>query len=111
MSRIKKLGAIKIIGVDMSTKMLEIAQKENKDKNIKYINLPMEDLDQLSMKPDIVFSSLAFHYVKDYKTLVLKIYNLLNEKGILIFSQENPFNSSYHDDKGPRWEKDEKVSK
>ena len=42
-------------------------------------------------KFDIVISSLAFHYVKDYNKLIKDIYSLLNKGGYLIFSQEHPF--------------------
>jgi SAM-dependent methyltransferase len=107
----KKLGAKRIVGIDISTKMLAIAKSENHDKDIEYINLPMEDIDKLNMKFDIVCSSLAFHYVKDLKDLILKVYNILNNDGVLIFTQEHPLATSYSDTKGPRWEKDETGTK
>ena len=50
----------------------------------------MENLDTINYKFDIVISSLAFHYVEDYKKLIDDIYNLLNDDGYLIFSQEHP---------------------
>lgn len=107
----KKLGAKKVVGIDISTKMIETAKVENNDDLIEYINLPMEDIDKLDMKFDIVCSSLAFHYVKDFKDLIIKIYNLLNKDGFLIFSQEHPLTSTYSEGLGPRWEKDELGNK
>ena len=52
--------------------------------------MSMSELDKLSMKFDIVYSSLAFHYVPDFQKLANDIYNLLNEGGYLLFSQEHP---------------------
>ena len=39
----------------------------------------MEDISKIEGKFDIVFSSLAFHYVKDYDKLTKDIYNLLDD--------------------------------
>uniref|UniRef100_UPI003265F522 class I SAM-dependent methyltransferase n=1 Tax=uncultured Eubacterium sp. TaxID=165185 RepID=UPI003265F522 len=63
----------------------------NKLKDIDYKVIAMEDINQINEKFDIVISSLAFHYIKDYNKLIKDIYNLLNKDGYLIFSQEHPF--------------------
>lgn len=52
--------------------------------------MAMEDIDKLEGKFDVVISSLAIHYVKDYDKLIKDIYNLLNKDGILIFSIDHP---------------------
>jgi 2-polyprenyl-3-methyl-5-hydroxy-6-metoxy-1,4-benzoquinol methylase len=100
-----KLGARKVVGVDISQKMLDIAEIENKEETISYINLSMEEIEQLNETFDVVTSSLAFHYIKEFDTLVKNIYNLLNPGGHLIFSQENPINTCFSS--GSRWTKDE----
>ena len=82
-------GAKKVIGIDISEKMLEIAKQENADSKITYINMPMENIFELTEKFDIVISSLAFHYVEDFAGVVKNVFNLLNENGTFIFSQEN----------------------
>ena len=46
-------GAEKVVGIDISTKMLEIAKEENSDPKITYINMPMEDIGELSEKFDL----------------------------------------------------------
>ena len=64
--------------------------KDNKVDGVEYQVMPMEEISTIDTKFDIIISSLAFHYIKDYNKLIKDIYNLLNENGILLFSQEHP---------------------
>jgi SAM-dependent methyltransferase len=89
-----KLGAAKVTGLDISAKMLEIARNENSFPNIQYINKSMTDLDEITEKFDVVFSSLAVHYIEDFDKLVKDIYNHLNQGGYFIFSQEHPLTTA-----------------
>ena len=102
-------GAKKVVGIDISKKMLEVAEKENHHSKITYLNLPMESLSQISEKFDLVVSSLAIHYVKDFEKLASDVFNLLNENGLFVFSQEHPLNTCFSE--GNRWTKDEKGNK
>lgn len=83
-------GATSVVGIDISEKMLEVANKEFSDKRIKYLNMSMTDISQLSWKFDVIYSSLAFHYINDFETLSKDMYALLNNGGYLLFSQEHP---------------------
>lgn len=107
--RFVESGAKKVIGIDISEKMLEIAKQENADSKITYINMPMENIWQLNEKFDIVVSSLAFHYVQDFSGVVKNIYDMLNENGVFLFSQENPLCTCFSG--GNRWTKDENGNK
>ncbi len=89
-----KLGAAKVTGLDISAKMLEIARNENSFSNIQYINKSMTDLNEITEKFDVVFSSLAVHYIEDFDKLVKDIYNRLNQGGYFIFSQEHPLTTA-----------------
>lgn len=84
------LRAKEILGIDISKHMIKIAKENNNDENIKYKVMAMENINEIEEKFDIVISSLAFHYVKDYEKLINDIYNLLNDDGILIFSIDHP---------------------
>lgn len=86
----RELGAKEVLEIDISEHMIKIALDNNKDKKIKYKLMAMEDIDKLEEKFDVVISSLAIHYVKDYDKLIKDIYNLLNKDGILIFSIDHP---------------------
>ena len=95
--------AEKVIGIDISEKMLKEAKEKNQNDRIEYHNIDMQDIDKISEKFDIVFSSLAFHYIEDFKLLLKKINNLLNEDGVLLFSQEHPITTAPKG--GPTWTK------
>lgn len=102
-------GAEKVVGLDISQKMIEVAEVENKSSKIEYINLPMEELTLIGQKFDLVVSSLAFHYVEDFEGLIKDIYNILEDGGYLVFSQEHPLATSYST--GERWTKNNKGEK
>ena len=102
-------GAKRVVGVDISEKMLAVAESENSHKSIKYLKMPMEDIGGLRERFDVVVSSLAIQYVEDYQGLVNNIYNLLNDGGVLVFSQEHPINTCFSS--GSRWTKDENGKK
>ena len=88
-------GAAYILGTDISHKMLEIAREKNADEKIKYECKAMEDLDFEECSFDVVISSLAFHYVKDFAPLVQKIYKWLKKGGDFVFSVEHPVFTAY----------------
>ena len=102
-------GAKRVVGIDISTKMLEVAKKENSDPKIEYINMPMEEIAQLDENFDVVVSSLAFHYVEDFVGVLQNIHHLLCENGILLFSQEHPLVTAHSS--GARWTKNEEGEK
>ncbi len=83
-------GAACVVGIDISQKMLAVAEQENSRPNIDYINLSMTEISSLSESFDLVYSSLAFHYIEDLDKLMRDIVGLLNKDGILLFSQEHP---------------------
>ena len=70
--------------------MIDLANKFNKKDNTEYLCMDMQDIDKINLKFDLIISSLAIHYVKDYELLIKKIYNLLNDNGVFIFSLEHP---------------------
>lgn len=107
--RFVECGAEKVVGVDISEKMLEVAKIENSDKKITYLNMPMEEISQLSDRFDVVISSLAFHYVEDFDGVIRNVYEMLDENGVFIFSQENPLCTCHSG--GDRWTRDKNGNK
>jgi SAM-dependent methyltransferase len=85
-----KSGAKKVVGIDLSEKMLALANREYSHPKVTYLRMDMKDLSKITGPFDFVYSSLAFHYAEDFKTLVWDIYSLLNEGGHLLYSQEHP---------------------
>ena len=88
-------GAAKVLGIDLSEKMLRQAEKINSHEKITYMRTAMEDLEFPWHSFDIVLSSLAFHYVKDFPSLTGKIYKWLRPGGIFLFSVEHPVFTAY----------------
>ena len=86
--------------------MLALAKEKNAAPNIVYQCMAMEDLQLPAASFDVVFSSLAFHYVADFPAMIKKIQRWLKEDGQLIFSVEHPVFTSYgsqdwyYDEKG-----------
>ena len=72
-------GADKVIGTDLSEKMLEQAEK---------------DLQKCG------------HYNEDFPALLASVANKLKPNGTLVFSQEHPITTCHKE--GERWEKNEK---
>lgn len=107
--RFVECGAEKVVGVDISEKMLKVAMVENSDPRITYLNMPMEDISGLQEQFDVVISSLAFHYVEDFEAVIRTVYEMLNENGVFIFSQENPLCTCHSG--GNRWTRDENGNK
>ena len=79
-----------MLGTDISHKMLQKAQEINSAPQIQYQCTAMEDLQFPPETFDIVLSSLAFHYVKDFGPLVENIARWLKKGGHLVFSVEHP---------------------
>ena len=102
-------GARRVLGVDISAKMLETAKRENAAPRVEYRRMAMEDIGGLDERFDAAVSSLAIHYVEDYAALVRQVYALLNPGGVFIFSQEHPLNTCFSG--GERWTKDERGEK
>lgn len=99
-------GASRVVGVDISEKMLDVAKSESSDDKIQYVNMSMTDIDNLNEKFDFIYSSLAFHYVEDFDEFAKKMFSVLDSGGELLFSQEHPIITATVDGNG-HFNKDE----
>ena len=88
------LGAKSVLGIDISKRMIEVANRDNNSDKIEYRVLSMNNLEELNQKFDLVVSSLAIHYIEDYDGLCKKVYYLLNDGGYFIFSHGHPMDSA-----------------
>ena len=93
-------GAQRVLGIDLSEKMLAVARSESAHPNIEYRRMDMADLSQLNPGYDLIYSSLAFHYAADFGALAADIVRLLNPGGQLLYSQEHPIVTASIDRKG-----------
>lgn len=95
------LGAASVTGIDLSQNMIEEAKKRNTDPRITYVCIDMTKLEELNMQFDVVASSLAIHYVKDFDALARSVHKSLKEGGAFVFSQEHPLTTAPME--GPQW--------
>jgi SAM-dependent methyltransferase len=100
-------GAASVVGVDISTKMLEGARREHADPRITYINCAIEDAEFDTGSFDLVTSSLALHYVERYDQVCANVARWLASGGTFAFSVEHPIVTA--DQTG--WCKDEQGRK
>ena len=93
-------GASQVLGIDLSEKMLTRAQADTADAAVTYQRADLENLSLPEGGFDIVYSSLAFHYVEDAARLYSTIHRALVTGGRLVFSTEHPI---YMAPRKPRW--------
>ncbi|KAI1375721.1 methyltransferase type 11 [Hypoxylon crocopeplum] len=83
-------GAVSVTAIDLSEKMLEKARDMTKDDKVKYERADLEELRLVEHQYDVVFSSLAFHYVANLQALISEVNKSLKPSGRLVFSIEHP---------------------
>ena len=83
-------GAAEVIGVDLSERMLELARSEWSHPRVAYLRASIEEVTFDHARFDLVVSSMAFHYVADYRGLCRRIREWLAPGGVLVFSTEHP---------------------
>nr|WP_057894385.1 class I SAM-dependent methyltransferase [Lacticaseibacillus brantae] len=83
-------GAASVVAVDISSKMIATAEAKNSDPRISY---QVGDISQVDFEADafdMVFSSLAIHYLPSFSALVNHVKHYLKPNGIFLFSVEHP---------------------
>lgn len=83
-------GAASVLGVDVSAKMLERAQRETADSRIIYQRADLESFVPRRGVFDLAYSSLAFHYIGDLAGLFGRVHAALKPGGALVCSVEHP---------------------
>ena len=74
-------GAARVVGIDISEKMLEVAKKENSDPKITYLLMPMEDIGELikiKHREDAGFRDTLFKYIDDSGMTDVECYKKAN---------------------------------
>lgn len=107
----EKENPLSVLGVDISQKMLSLAEHKaiKKNSKAKFVKYDINDLDIFTDERfDFVFSSTTFHYVEDINKLFNNIYNMLEEKGVCIVSLMHPiYTAQYPIDKNGQFPSDD----
>jgi SAM-dependent methyltransferase len=83
-------GAARVLGLDVSEKMLARARAATSDAGIAYARADMEKLELPEASFDVAYSSLALHYIGDLAGLFATVRRALIPNGHLVFSIEHP---------------------
>lgn len=86
----REQGAEQVIGIDLSKKMLNRAKELTEDPAIEYRQQDLAALQLPSASYDLVYSSLALHYIADLNKLFATVYAALVNGGQFIFTAEHP---------------------
>jgi ubiquinone/menaquinone biosynthesis C-methylase UbiE len=96
-------GAAHVSGIDVSEKMLARGRAATQNSAITYTRADMEQLELSAGSFDLVYSSLALHYVENIRGLLSQACRSLVPGGALVFSVEHPiFTAPSH----PGWSLD-----
>jgi ubiquinone/menaquinone biosynthesis C-methylase UbiE len=90
----RRAGASCVLGIDCSERMLARAEESTTDPHIQYCRMSIEELQCEAHHFDLVISSLAIHYVRDYRSVIRRIATALKKGGRLLFSVEHPICTS-----------------
>lgn len=83
-------GAKSVLGIDSSAKMLEQAIQLTDHPAVSYKRVSISDYGYPAGCFDLVLSSLALHYVADYREICKKVYQTLVPGGQFLLSVEHP---------------------
>lgn len=93
-AHLKKLGADKVVGVDISEKMIAVAKQNYSDCEFHVMN--MEELQFPDGAFDFAYSSLALHYLDDFSPVMSEAYRILAPGSYFLFSHQHPLFTSKH---------------
>jgi SAM-dependent methyltransferase len=96
----RQQGAAHVLGIDVSGKMLARARPATEGGAITYIKADMEQVELPADSFDLIYSSLALHYVENLNGLMARVYGALVRGGHLVFSVEHPIFTAPSD---PQW--------
>ncbi len=83
-------GAIQVLGLDLSQKMINKAKRRNGSNQIQYRVCGIEEYEYPENTWDCVVSNLALHYIEHIETVFQKVHSTLKPQGTFIFNIEHP---------------------
>ena len=104
----REQGAERILGLDLSERMIAVAREKTSDPAIDYRITDLERLDLPLQSFDFAYSSLALHYIEDFRKLAATVYRALSPGAMFVFSIEHPI---YMASSEPGWQTDKSGRK
>ena len=83
-------GAVSVLGIDQSGKMIAAAEEKNPDKVITYRICGFDEYEYPEESFDCVISNLALHYIEDLDAVYRNISRTLKKDGVFLLNIEHP---------------------
>lgn len=83
-------GAQKVLGIDLSPKMIAEALKRNASPKIEYRVCGIEEYEYPPHAWDLAISNLALHYAEDLEMIFQNVHRTLKPGGTFLFNIEHP---------------------
>ncbi len=104
----REQGAARVLGLDLSERMLARARASTADPAVAYERADLEGLRLPEGRFDLAYSSLALHYVEDAARFFAEVRRALAPGGRFVFSTEHPVYTAPSD---PGWSIDTRGRK
>ncbi|EYB69462.1 hypothetical protein DEIPH_ctg005orf0013 [Deinococcus phoenicis] len=83
-------GAREVVGLDLSEKMLARARSLTPSPAVTYLRADLEEVQLPEARFDLIYSSLALHYLEHLPALLTQVRRALRPGGRFVFSVEHP---------------------
>lgn len=83
-------GALQVLGLDLSRRMIEEAKKRNTERQIEYCVCGIEEYAYPENTWDCVISNLALHYIENIEKIFQQVHRTLKPGGVFLFNMEHP---------------------
>jgi len=87
--------------MDSSSGMVRVMNEKIKKtdaKNLRALNLDLENSDYMEAKFDFIFTQMALHHINDIRNILRKFHDLLNPGGYIAIADLYPEDGSFHGD-------------
>ncbi len=88
--KLSKQNYKKLVGFDISKELVKYANQQKIPNSTFYVGEMSKKLKHEDLSFDIVYSSLAIHYIKNINKLFKEVNRVLKKKGIFCFSTGHP---------------------
>lgn len=85
-------GASRVVGIDISANLIDIAKRRYPKRE--FHEMDMESLTFADFEFDLLYSSLAIHYLDDWTTALKEALRVLKPGGAYVFSCNHPVESA-----------------
>ena len=83
-------GALTVLGIDSSERMINEAKSRNAAENITYRVCRLEKYEYPESTYDFIISNLVLHYIANLDSIFEKVFQTLKSGGIFLFNMEHP---------------------